>query len=285
MFRDRLITAAVLIPLVVAGIYWASTPVLGVVLAAVILIGAWEWTLLMGLNRDWQRLLYVVLVAVLLVLAAPLGERPRELMQLLTVVMLCWSAVFVWIIILNSRGPISHRPVSALLSGLSGIWLLIPSWLAILWLHGRPSTGPTLVLLLMLLVWGADGGAYLAGRKWGQRKLATQVSPNKTWEGVGGGALLALAFVLPLSLWLLGGMTVGRSLFWPAYIALCLVTITFSIIGDLFESVAKRHAGVKDSGHILPGHGGVLDRIDSLTAAAPCFSLGLLLLSSTGDGS
>jgi len=285
VFRDRLITAAVLVPLVVAAIYWASTPVLGWVLAAVVLIGAWEWTLLMGLNKTWQRLLYVLLIVVLLALVTPLREQPRELMQLLTLVMLTWSAVLVWIILLNSRGPISHRPVSVLLSGLSGIWLLVPSWLAVVWLHGQQSIGPSSVLLLMLLVWGADGGAYLAGRKWGRHKLAIQVSPNKSWEGVGGGVLLALALVIPLSMWLLDGMTADSELFWPTYIILCLATIAYSIVGDLFESVAKRHAGVKDSGHILPGHGGVLDRIDSLTAAAPSFALGLLALSSGGGGS
>ena len=285
MFRDRLITVAVLVPLVVAGIYWLSTAILSWILAAVILIGAWEWTLLMGLNREWHRLLYVALIAILLVLAAPLHQQPRELMQLLTIVMLSWGAVLVWIIILNGRGPISHRPVSVLLSGLAGIWVLIPSWLAILWLHDQQSTGPSSVLILMLLVWGADGGAYLAGRRWGRHKLAVQVSPNKTWEGVGGGVLLALVLVLPLSVWLFGDMTVDHALFWPAYIALCLATIAYSIVGDLFESVAKRHAGVKDSGHILPGHGGVLDRIDSLTAAAPSFALGLLVLSAGGAGS
>jgi len=285
VFRDRLITAAVLVPLVVAAIYWVSTPVLGWVLAGVILIGAWEWALLMGLKQGWQRLLYVVLIAILLLLAAPLREQARVLMQLLTVVMLSWGVALVWIILLNSRGPISHRPVSVFMSGLTGIWLLLPSWLAILWLHGQPSSGPSSVLLLMLLVWGADGGAYLAGREWGRHKLIVHVSPNKTWEGVGGGVLLALALVVPLSVWLLGDNSADHDLFWPAYIVLCLATIACSIVGDLFESIAKRHAGVKDSGHILPGHGGVLDRIDSLTAAAPNFALGLLVLSSGSGGS
>jgi len=284
VFRDRLITAAVLVPLVVAGIYWASTPVLGAVLAIVILIGAWEWSALMGLTRSWQRLSYVVVIAALLLLAAPLREQSDILLPMLSFVIVCWAAVLVWIMILNSRGPISHRPVSVLLSGLTGIWLLLPSWLAVLWLHGQPSTGPSSVLMLMLLVWGADGGAYFAGRKWGRHKLIVHVSPNKTWEGVLGGVLLALALVMPLSLWLLGDKLVEDVLFWPAYLALCLATIAYSIVGDLFESVAKRHAGIKDSGHILPGHGGVLDRIDSLTAAAPCFSLGLLVLSSAGGG-
>lgn len=254
---------------------------LGWVLAAIILLGAWEWTVLMGLTRGWQRLAYVAVIGGLLTLAAPLRDQAHILMELLTVVMLSWAAVLIWIILLNGRGPVSQRPVSLLLSGLSGIWLLVPSWLAILWLHGQHGVGPSLVLLLMVLVWGADGGAYLAGRRWGRHKLASQVSPNKTWEGVGGGVLLALLLVLPLSAWLLADMSIHHELFWPPYIALCLTTIGYSIVGDLFESVAKRHAGVKDSGHILPGHGGILDRIDSLTAAAPSYALGLLVMSTT----
>jgi phosphatidate cytidylyltransferase len=130
----------------------------------------------------------------------------------------------------------------------------------------------------MLLIWGADSGAYFAGRRWGKRKLAVQLSPGKTWEGVCGGAVLALLLVLPLTVWLLSNQVTGQMLWWPAYALLCVVTIVVSVSGDLLESVAKRRAGVKDSGQILPGHGGVLDRIDSLTAAAPCFTLGLLWL-------
>jgi phosphatidate cytidylyltransferase len=283
VFRDRLITAAVLVPLVVAAIYWVRTPVLAWFLAAIILVGAWEWAALMGLVPTWQRLLYVGVIAALLALAAPLYRHDGALLPLLSVVMLCWTAALAWIIYLNHHGPVSHRSVPIILSGLAGIWLLLPTWLAVLWLHGRYAGGPSSVLLLMLLVWGADGGAYFAGRKWGRRKLAFQLSPGKTWEGVAGGMLLGLVLVLPLSAWLYGPAVTGRSLFWPTYMLLCLVTIAYSIVGDLFESVAKRHAGVKDSGQILPGHGGVLDRIDSLTVAAPCYSLGLLALSSGGD--
>jgi len=282
VFRDRLITAAVLIPLVVAVIYWVSTPALAWILALIVLAGAWEWTALMGLSQSWQRLLYLALIGGLLVLEAPLRLQDDLLLPILLIVMLCWAVAVAWIIYLNRHGPVTPREMPVMLTAAMGIWLLLPTWLAILWMHGQPGAGPSWVLLLMLLVWGADGGAYFAGRKWGRHKLAVQVSPGKTWEGVSGGALLALIVVLPLTAWLIGTALPQIQLFWPSYLLLSLLTIAFSVSGDLLESVAKRRAGVKDSGHILPGHGGVLDRIDSLTAAAPCYSLGLLLLSSGG---
>jgi len=278
MFRDRLITAALLIPLVVGGIYWVSTEVLAWILALFVLQGAWEWTRLMGLSRTITRIAYVLLIAGLLVSTASIRQQDAILWPMMLVVMLFWCIAVGWIILLNRQGPVEQRNLPLPLSVFMGIWLLVPTWLAILWLHGHDENGPLWVLLLMVLIWGADSGAYFAGRRWGKHKLAVQVSPGKTWEGVSGGALLALVIVLPLTVWLVSVSVSALTLNWLFYIALCVITIAFSVCGDLLESVAKRRAGVKDSGQILPGHGGVLDRIDSLTAAAPCFTLGLMSL-------
>lgn len=146
-------------------------------------------------------------------------------------------------------------------------------WLAIVALHGNGADGPRTVLFLLVLVWVADSGAYLAGRRWGRRKLAPGLSPGKTWEGVLGAGVGALV------------LGAGWSLFYRypfglalAFVTLCVSTVVVSVVGDLFESWMKRGCGVKDSGSIFPGHGGLLDRIDSLTAAAPWFVGGLSLL-------
>ena len=283
MLRNRILTALLLIPLFVGGIFWASTPVFAALLAVVVLIGAWEWSRLMGLGKYWQRGLYLLLIALLLIAGENLRSQPVLLREILTVTVVLWCVFIGWIIYVNQNGPVVRKDLPLLLSSFMGVWLLLPTWLSLIHLHGSGSAGPVWLLLLMVLIWGADSGAYFCGRLWGKHKLAVQVSPGKTWEGVGGGMVLALLLVLPLSLWLLSARQGNDALSNQAstglwYTLLCIMTIAFSISGDLLESVVKRRAGVKDSGHILPGHGGVLDRIDSLTAAAPSFTLGLLML-------
>jgi phosphatidate cytidylyltransferase len=150
--------------------------------------------------------------------------------------------------------------------------VLIPTWLAVVALHESGEQGPLLVMYLLSLIWVADSGAYFSGRAWGKRKLAPSVSPGKSWEGVGGGALLSLAYAVGAAQVL--GLPGNQ---WPLFVVLSLVTVLFSVLGDLTESMFKRHAGIKDSGTLLPGHGGVLDRIDSVTAAAPVFVVGFWL--------
>jgi phosphatidate cytidylyltransferase len=147
------------------------------------------------------------------------------------------------------------------------------AWIALVRLHAVPSGGPVLVLALLILVWLADSAAYFTGRAFGRHRLAPVVSPGKTVEGLAGAMAGAAAFGAALA-----GLGVVDSAGLMVTIALCVVVAVLSVAGDLFESFAKRSAGQKDSGHLLPGHGGVLDRIDSLIAAAPVFVLGLLLL-------
>ncbi|MCB1760121.1 MAG: phosphatidate cytidylyltransferase, partial [Gammaproteobacteria bacterium] len=151
-----------------------------------------------------------------------------------------------------------------------------PAWISLLILHARYQDGPYLLLFLMILIWVADSCAYFAGRRWGRVKLAPLISPGKTREGVYGAMVgAAICGVLLHQL---------RPQTGPLYllVVLSVLVALISVIGDLFESVMKRQAGLKDSGALLPGHGGMLDRIDSLTAAAPLFLLGMLLLEAVG---
>ena len=127
-----------------------------------------------------------------------------------------------------------------------------------------------MIIVLFSLVWGADSSAYFVGRRFGRYKLAPRVSPGKTWEGIGG-AVLAGMLIGACAGWWCGLEAETGALF----VVLCVVTVAISIVGDLTESLIKRHGGVKDSGSLLPGHGGLLDRVDSLTAAAPVYLLGL----------
>ena len=157
-----------------------------------------------------------------------------------------------------------------------GMLLLTGSWGALVGIHAMPAHGPKLVMFLFMLIWVADSGAYFSGRQWGSHKLAPVVSPGKTIEGVYGA--LAGAALCALALFYLGwlqGMTLLQLLI------LCMASVLVSVAGDLWESVLKRQQGVKDSGNLLPGHGGILDRIDSQIAAAPFFLAGLLLLEGT----
>jgi phosphatidate cytidylyltransferase len=152
---------------------------------------------------------------------------------------------------------------------LAGGLVLVPAWAAAVALHGSPGAGPWILVYLLAVVWCADTAAFFVGRRWGRRRLASRVSPGKSWEGAAG----ALVCLVPLALACAGplGMHGADRM---AFVLLTLASAVVSILGDLTESLYKRLAGLKDSGGLLPGHGGVLDRIDSLTAAAPLFFLG-----------
>jgi phosphatidate cytidylyltransferase len=147
----------------------------------------------------------------------------------------------------------------------AGVVVLVPAALALALLS------PQYVLQVLVLVWIADSAAYFVGRKWGRRKLAPSISPGKTWEGAAGGLLGAAAYAI------IGSNFVGGNAWWPAYLAVAVLLAILSIVGDLFESAVKRQAGAKDSGALLPGHGGILDRIDSATAVLPVAALLLSL--------
>ena len=274
MLKQRLITAAILVPLVVWGVLALPTASFAAVFAVVVVLGGWEWAGLVGLTSGAQRAAYALLIAVVLVLSTRLFDSPSSLMLVFLLSTLWWLAALLWIRHANVTGVrsvmvMNHR---SLLVGLFGVLVLVPPWLALVQLHRNGIAGGYLILLLMCVVWGADSGAYFSGRRWGRRRLAPNISPGKTWEGVYGG--LAVATLIAM----LGAVLIGFS--GRTQIALVLLTVLvvlYSIVGDLFESMLKRATGIKDSGHLLPGHGGVLDRIDSITAAAPVFCLGLMI--------
>lgn len=268
--QQRLLTAAVLAPLFLGAIVWLPTVYVMALFALVVAQGAWEWAGLCGLAGRSQ-LAYMVVMLLILVVLAPLLRIPGLLPGLLLAGTAWWLAALAWVRQAAVAGPAPGGAPSWPLLG-AGFLVLIPVWAALVLLHGNGTPGVWLLLALLGIVWGADSGAYFAGRRWGRHKLAPRLSPGKTWEGVAGGVAAAAVIAL-LAAWL---MDFG----WAnllGFVLLAVTTALFSVLGDLFESLLKRRRGVKDSGRLLPGHGGVLDRIDSLTAAAPVYTLGLML--------
>ena len=263
MLKQRILTALILIPLVVWAVLQLPTHLFAALLAVLVLMGAWEWSNLAGLESPVARVVYVALVALALWLVWWWHGQPVA-QGVLALAFAGWLLALAWI------GRPDFARGNQLLKAVAGVWVLVPAWLGLVLLHARPALGPQLVLFLMVLIWVADSGAYFADRRWGRHKLAPRVSPGKTWEGVYG-ALAACSLVALLGAWWMEGSP--REL--VSFLLICLVTILFSIAGDLLESLMKRQRGIKDSGRLLPGHGGVLDRVDSLTAAAPVFVLGL----------
>jgi phosphatidate cytidylyltransferase len=260
----RVLSAAVMVPLIVASVLFLGTDVLAVILGAIVLAAAWEWSALIPLQQYALRVSYLLVMVIVMVLLRVNGSVGTVANGVIWLALLWWLVAMVWV----SRPAFGNaRP--ALKAG-AGFVTLIPSWLSLLILHDRADGGPQLVLFLLVLVWLADSAAYYAGRRWGRTKLAPVVSPGKTWEGVWAALLAGSLFALVAAL-LYGepARTVA------AFLLVSLLSVMFSVIGDLLESLMKRHQGLKDSGHLIPGHGGVLDRVDSLTAAAPVFLLGL----------
>lgn len=263
MLRQRIITALVLAVLAVWGVYRLPPTLFSVVIAGIVLLAAWEWSRLAHLDRPAHRAFYVLAVAVAITGVAAVGAD--AVFAVLGAALLWWFAALVWVL----RFPAGSRvwrtgwPAPAL----AGLLVMVPAWAAIATVHR--SFDPSYLLTLLLLVWGADIGAYFAGRRWGRHKLAPRVSPGKTREGLGG-ALLVAALVTAVATWYFQPS--------PWFLLVCLAAVLASVLGDLVESMFKRLEDVKDSSQLLPGHGGVLDRVDSVTAAAPVYAAGLLLL-------
>jgi phosphatidate cytidylyltransferase len=265
MLRTRVVTGCILGALLLLGLF--LLPPFWAVLAfgAVFAIGAWEFAGFGSLRGALARATYTVAVAAIMLGAWRWTAETGHLLALLCAACVWWGIAFLWL----SLAPARHRPALTLLCGVA---VLAPAFVALarLQISGpgfAAAHGPPIVLWLVLMVCAADIGAYFAGRAFGQRKLAPRVSPGKTWEGALGG-LVMVALVAGC-----GAVYFGLS---PAAMVAfgCCVGI-FSIIGDLTESMFKRAAALKDSGTLLPGHGGLLDRIDSVTAAAPLYALGL----------
>jgi len=270
MLWQRILTALVLVPLVVAGILYLETRVFAALLGVVMLLGAREMARLANLQSTQAQAGYVVVLALVLWLVWRFLP-PGQVVYLQWIMSIWWLLMTVVLVSRRSELPRVHgsRPAILLLGGL----VLVTAWVSISGLHASTPRGPAMILFLFVLIWVADSGAYFAGRAFGRRKLSPFVSPGKTWAGVGGAAAGAIISAVLLAVLVAAG---GASL--PALIALSILVTAVSIGGDLWESRLKREAGMKDSGNLLPGHGGVLDRIDSLLSAAPVFTLGAGLI-------
>ena len=261
MLRTRIITALILAPLAVAGIFLLPSNAFAVVFWCAAALGAWEWAGLMGLRHPAARGAWVALYGAS---ALWLYARPDLYGVVLYGGWVVWGTALIAVLSYPRGAWMFRNPVSL---GLLGFVIMLGAWLSLVVIQQRED-GPLWLLWLFLLVWGADIGAYFAGRAFGRHKLAPQVSPGKTWEGVLGGISLA------------GIACGGILLAWqpgPEAMLLGMFALIFvSVVGDLLVSVAKRATGVKDTGTLLPGHGGVMDRIDSIVAVLPFLAVVLL---------
>jgi phosphatidate cytidylyltransferase len=273
MLKQRVVTAICLTLAFLVSLLWLPTIAFSLFVAMFLLVAAWEWANLSSFSRMYQKLIYCICSALFTV---SLGEylglmfsdviKQEKVLPIFVVATTWWAVALLWV---------QGYPSSAVLWGnqwvraVMGLFVLIPSGLALMFLHQQPH-GTWLILMVVAIVASADIGAYFFGRTFGQRKLAQAVSPGKSWEGVLGGLLacsvlaLVVAWIVDIQLWLM-------------LLAIVLPTALVSVLGDLLESMVKRHCGVKDSGSILPGHGGVLDRLDGFTAALPIFVLAVIM--------
>lgn len=272
MLKHRIITAAILIPIVIWGILTLSTlPAFGIVLGIFVILGVLEWGRLINLQSFSSINNYIAIMITAMLAAIALMQSDTLFFLFLSVSIGWWT---IQILQLSSyAGETGFEPKQQMENLWSGCFLLVPTWASLVFIHQDASNGPQLVLFLMILIWTADSGAYFSGRKYGKNKLAPLVSPGKTKEGAYG------AFVVSAIVAIFGGIWLDLGFFqFIFFILLSLIVVIFSIGGDLLESVYKRKAQVKDSGALLPGHGGVLDRIDSLMSASPVFAMGIWLL-------
>ncbi len=261
ILRQRIVTACVLIPIIILSVFCLPSPLFLLAVAIILSLAAWEWSLLAGLSEIWQRILYIGLL-----------WWGFSTVQLLLVKVTLWISLAWWLLVFclilcypNVNKKLFRGWSSCLLS----FFVFIPFLIGLNTLHKISSVK---VLFILCLIWAADTGAYFFGMLWGKHKLAPKISPGKTIEGLCGGIVSALIVAAVFAIF--AEIKFGKLLPWTI---LVILVVLFSVLGDLFESIMKRQARVKDSGRWIPGHGGILDRIDSLTAAVPVFTLGLLL--------
>ena len=266
---QRIAAALVLAPAALAAVFWLPPEYFAAAAALFLAVGSWEWAGLSDGLSPRQRVAYAAATLVVMLAFFVFGRSSGALLGACAVGALWWGVALLWVVGAEcGRYPLS--PGAVWRHGLCGWLILIPAFCALTLLHASGPEGRWWILLLLVFVWSADVGAFFSGRRFGRRRLAPRLSPGKSWEGVFGGAAACLAIGIGVA-WGTGGT------YAPAWIfpVLGLGVALICVLGDLMESLVKRQAGVKDSGRVIPGHGGVLDRIDSLCAAAPCFALAL----------
>ncbi|MFT7185194.1 MAG: phosphatidate cytidylyltransferase [Pseudohongiellaceae bacterium] len=271
MLKQRLITGLILAPIVLCGVFLLEQVYFSLFFGFVIALAGWEWANLSSYTTQPQRLTYALALCGLLYLISFLSI---EWVLLVSVIWWLIATLFV-LTFPDTTGIWSAKPVRCLI----GIVVLLPMWKTLVFIReadlipAPELNGLWVILYMLLMVWFADVGAYFSGKAWGKAKLAPKVSPGKSWAGAWGGLIstvilaIATAYLLELP-----------SILTLQLIVMTVITASISIIGDLTESMFKRHRGIKDSSQLLPGHGGILDRIDSLVAAVPVFVFLLLVL-------
>lgn len=272
MLNARIPTALALVTLIASSVLLLPTVWLAIILGAFTLVGMTEWANIAGVNKTNFSLLVLVLmifVIIALVLVWICFIFNALVLPVLTVTVLWWIGIAWRIMLMHDVTP---RKGMDWIGVATGMLVLITTWGSLVWLHSQPN-GHILLLFFLMLVWIADSVAYFVGHRWGKTQLAPLLSPRKTTEGVYGAIIASTLWGVVLAVFQ------GTNLLnFIEIILVCLLTVGASIIGDLHESLLKRERCLKDSGALLPGHGGVLDRIDSVTAAAPVFALGLAIL-------
>jgi phosphatidate cytidylyltransferase len=276
--KTRLLAALIMAPIAILSVLFAPTPILAALSALLFLAALWEWLKLADVDDTLARTILLccnLALMVALVWGSRSSQQGGTFAPLLLVVVLgvvWWLLALLWLAHYDFAS--NHDSHARAFKLAAGTFAVVPAWCALGLIHAGQPNGHRWLLLALFLVWAADTGAYFAGRHLGGklfpgRKLAPRISPNKTIEGLLGGLLLALAVAMPGAL--LAGAAPSAL---PAVALVALATVLASVVGDLFESLLKRHIGVKDSGDLIPGHGGVLDRMDSVLAALPVFALG-----------
>jgi len=267
MLLQRIVTALVLAPLMLAGIYLLPDLGFRVFIGAIVVLGAWEWANLAGFKTPLGRLIFALLAGAFLYVIHLFISVESTLWVTIVLAAIAWWGIATLIVFLYPKATTWLN--SRILKLLVMVPVLGAFWMGLVWLKTQQES--TLLLTwLMLLVWGADIGAYFAGRAFGNRKLAPNVSPGKTWAGVYGGMVTSVVISVGIAYFYLSELTLTH---WLWLVLLSIAVIAISVLGDLFESLLKRNRGIKDSSALLPGHGGVLDRIDSLCSATPMFVL------------
>lgn len=276
MLKYRLITALILIPIVIAALFLLPPLGFALVTLVVCVLAAWEWGQLAGFASRSQRIWLAILCGCLLALMMfSVPARPLLIEGSLWVSLAWWLVALVLVLFYPNSAALWRN--SRLMRLFFGLLTLVPFFWGMLALRQfnydqNHFAGAWWLLYVMLLVWGADSGAYIFGKLFGKHKLAPKVSPGKTWEGLVGGLVTSAVIS-----WLFGRYA-PLNVVPMTLLVSSVVAALVSVLGDLAESMFKREAGIKDSGHLIPGHGGILDRIDSLTAAVPVFACLMLLV-------